>query len=138
MRLIFAILLCLAPLAALAADDVPSAGAAAQEVIASQIEAMRQDDGATAYSFAAPEVQLKFPSPEIFMSMVKGGYRPVYKPRKYTFSAFEAAPGGLRQLVEITAEDGSEWLAEYSLRLYEDGRLRITGCRLVKREGVGA
>ncbi len=121
-----------------ALDTVPEAGAAAQAVITGQIEALRRDDGATAYAFAAPEVQLKFPTIDIFMSMVKSGYKPVYKPKAYSFAAFESAPGGLRQRVDITAEDGSEWIAEYTLRPDEKGELRITGCRLLKREGVGA
>ncbi len=45
-----------------------------QRIITAQISAFRADDGPTAYSFAAPVVRNIFPTPEIFMSMVKRGY----------------------------------------------------------------
>ena len=47
-----------------------------QRIITAQISAFRADDGPTAYSFAAPVVRNIFPTPEIFMSMVKRGYSP--------------------------------------------------------------
>lgn len=135
-----ALLLCLAlllaPIAAIA-GEAPAAEAA-RGVITAQIEAMKQDDSGKAFSFAAPEIQAKFGDPETFMAMVRGGYGPVYKPRAYQFGQSASEGDTTVQIVEITAADGGEWLAEYRLRLMPDGSVRISGCRLMKREGVGA
>jgi hypothetical protein len=111
---------------------------AAQDVISAQIEAFRKDDGETAYSFASPEIHLLFPSVAIFMNMVKSGYAPVYHPRQYQFGKSRMLGGEIEQDVEITAGDGSDWVAQYSLKRMPDGSFKITGCRLKQREGVGA
>ena len=58
-----------------AAEDVTDADKARfQEIISSQIEAFRADDGSRAYSFAAPSIRSKFQTSEIFMTMVRRGY----------------------------------------------------------------
>ena len=111
---------------------------AARDIITSQIEAFRRDDGTTAFSFAAPEVQLKFPTPEIFMKMVKLGYAPVYRPKSYEFADIIEANGLIQQNVDLTSSDGEYWVAEYILRPMPDGSMKISGCRLVKRQGIGA
>ncbi|TIS70238.1 MAG: DUF4864 domain-containing protein, partial [Mesorhizobium sp.] len=49
---------------------------AAQTVIDSQLKAFLADDGATAYSFAAPNVKRIFPTVDTFMNMVTNGYAP--------------------------------------------------------------
>lgn len=111
---------------------------AAQAIISAQIEAMRADDAPKAYSFAAPDVQLKFPSPDIFMGMVKSGYAPVYRPRSYAFAAGTVADGIITQMVDIAAADGSDWVAEYKLARMSDGSLKIIGCWLNKPAGESA
>lgn len=118
------------------ADD-SAATTAARQVIASQIEAFGRDDGAAAYAHAAPEVQLKFPTPEIFMRMVKLGYAPVYRPRSFDFTETIEGNGTIQQNVDLTAADGEYWVAEYTLRQMPDGSLKISGCRLTKRQGIG-
>ena len=111
----------------------------AQQIIADQLAAMSRDDGAAAYAFASPEVQAKFPTPEVFMGMVRQGYAPVYKPRSYAFAAGEAmGDGTVRQEVELVATDGTAWTAEYFLRAGPDGTLKIIACRLSKKAEVGA
>ncbi|WP_232845864.1 DUF4864 domain-containing protein [Aurantimonas marina] len=55
------------------ADDASDVQAA----ISGQLEAFRSDDGAGAYSYAAPNIKAIFPSPQIFMGMVRSGYDPV-------------------------------------------------------------
>jgi len=79
-----------------------------------------------------------FPSPDAFMAMVKGGYAPVYHPQQFQFSGFHADGDRLVQSVDITASDGTGWIAEYTLVRSADGSLRIEGCKLSKRPGVGA
>jgi hypothetical protein len=65
-----------------AADDV----AAAQGVILSQVEAFGRDDAAAAYSHAAPAIQEIFPQADIFMSMVRNSYAPVYRHKSLTLA----------------------------------------------------
>ena len=110
----------------------------AQGIIAGQIEAFRQDDGAKAYGFASPNIQAMFPSIDAFMAMVKGGYAPVYHPQHFQFGAQSALGDRIVQSVDITAADGTAWTAEYTLARQSDGSLKIEGCRLLKLPGVGA
>ncbi|MEZ5925024.1 MAG: DUF4864 domain-containing protein [Hyphomicrobiaceae bacterium] len=136
-RLILMTLLALTPIPAVSASEADLT--AARQVIADQLAAFARDDGAAAYAFAAPEIQAKFPSPEIFMAMVRQGYSPVYRQHSYGFAESEVeADGIIRQTVDIIAADGTAWTAEYRLRPGPDGRLRIIACRLVKAPGVGA
>jgi hypothetical protein len=116
----------------------PAASEAAVAVITRQIEAFKADDGALAYSLAAPEVQMKFPSVEIFMGMVRQGYPQVYRPQSYAFAPAEEIGGNILQKVDIVTADGEAWVAEYSLRADADGVMRITGCRILKAPGIGA
>jgi hypothetical protein len=107
---------------------------AVQAVIEQQIQAFLRDDGETAYSFAAPSIQQMFPTADIFMEMVRGGYQPVYRPRSHVFGELKASGGGLEQVVEIVDADGEYWTAHYTLELI-DGAWRITGCYLEKAPG---
>jgi hypothetical protein len=135
-RILFALAaLCLPATLTKAADP---AATEAQGIIAAQIDAFQHDDGAKAYSFASPDIHLMFPNPDIFMSMVRGGYAPVYHPQQFQFGSFTAGGDMLKQIVEITAADGTAWTAEYTLTRLADGSLKISGCRLTKRPGVGA
>ena len=111
---------------------------AIQRTIQSQLEAFKADDGAAAYSHAAPNVKAIFPTSDAFMEMVKRAYQPVYRPRSYTFGKLEERSGTMVQAVEILGPDGDYWTAVYSLARQEDGSWKITGCSLVKSEGGAA
>ncbi len=139
---LFRTFLCFA-LLAFAVPTVPACAADAsaaevQTIITGQIEAFRHDDGAKAYSFASRDIQMMFPNPDMFMNMVRSGYAAVYHPQQFQFGPFSTNGDRLQQIVEITAADGTAWTAEYSLSRAPDGTLKITGCRLSKRPGVGA
>lgn len=121
----------------LAAALAPGAPARADEagirsVIQGQIDAFLADDGARAYSFASPEIQRIFPSEERFMAMVRQGYRPVYRPRDYSFGALRETPRGPLQEVTIVDETGVTWRALYALEQQPDGTWRISGCTLTR------
>ena len=111
-----------------AADDV----AAAQSVIRSQEQAFSRDDGAAAYSHAAPAIQGIFPDPETFMAMVRSSYAPVYRHKSFEFGEAKAADGKIAQRVHIIDADGVAWEALYTLEQQPDGSLKITGCVLLK------
>ena len=55
--------------------------AAMQSTIEQQLQAFLRDDGATAYSFAAPNIKTMYPTVDVFMAMVRQGYPQVYRPR---------------------------------------------------------
>ncbi|MER9128254.1 DUF4864 domain-containing protein [Mesorhizobium sp. M0768] len=104
---------------------------AAQTVIDGQLRAFIANDGAIAYSFAAPNVKRIFPTVDTFMNMVTNGYPPVRKPRTYSFGkAEETAPGSIVQQVLIVGPDGKDYEAVYMLQQQPDGTFRITGCSL--------
>jgi len=113
---------------ACAADDV----AAAQTVIRSQVEAFSRDDAATAYSFAAPAIQEVFPQADIFMSMVRGSYAPVYRHKSFEFGEARVSDGKIAQRVHIVDADGVPWEALYTLEQQSDGSVKISGCVLLK------
>ena len=113
---------------AAAADDV----ATAQSVIRSQAEALGRDDAATAYSYAAPAIQQIFPQADIFMSMVRGSYAPVYRHKSFEFGEARVSDGTIAQRVHIIDADGIPWEALYTLELEPDGSVKISGCVLLK------
>lgn len=109
-----------------AGDDV----AAAQGIIRSQEQAFAHDDAAAAYSYAAPAIHAMFPDADIFLSMVRRGYAPVYRHKSFEFGEGRAADGKIAQTVRIIDADGNPWDALYTLEQQPDGSLKITGCVL--------
>jgi hypothetical protein len=104
---------------------------AAQTVIDGQLKAFIANDGATAYSFAAPNVKRIFPTVDTFMDMVTNGYPPVRKPQTYSFGKVqEMSPTSIIQQVLILGPDGKDYEAVYTLEQQPDGTFRITGCSL--------
>lgn len=104
---------------------------AAQSVIDTQIKAFLADDGALAYSFAAPNIKRIFPTADVFMDMVTNGYAPVRRPKSYAFGkSQETGPTSIIQQVMIVGPDGKDYEAVYTLELQADGSYRITGCSL--------
>ncbi len=136
-RLLFAFLFVTTlsgPAAAQGASDDLSA---IQDTIAGQIAAFRAGDSGRAYSFAAPTIKRIFPSPGVFMQMVKKGYEPVFRPRSYAFIEQQViGADDAMQFVDVVGPDGAAWIAVYSLRRQPDGTWKITGCQL--KPGVGA
>ncbi len=130
MRALFLLAALLISLAApaRAADDV----AAAQGVIRSQVEAFSRDDAAAAYSHAAPAIQEIFPQADIFMSMVRNSYAPVYRHKSFDFGEARVADSTIVQRVHIVDAEGIPWEALYTLELQPDGSVKITGCVLLK------
>jgi Domain of unknown function (DUF4864) len=118
-----------------AAAQNDAARTAVQSVIDRQLQAFLKDDGDTAYSFAAPNIKMMYPSVDSFMAMVRQGYPQVYRPRSYEFGELKEAPGYLEQSVEIVDADGTFWTAVYTLRQDADGSWKITGCYIVKKPG---
>lgn len=105
---------------------------AAQGVIRAQEQAFGRDDAAGAYSYAAPAIREIFPAPDIFMSMVRNGYPPVYRHKSFEFGESKSEGSTIAQRVHIVDANGEAWEALYTLELQPDGSYKITGCSLLK------
>ena len=142
-RLILAALGILAFLGAhlpLSAQGVSAAEATEfQRIISSQLNAFNADDGASAYAFAAPNIQRMFPSPEMFLSMVKKGYAPVYRRQSHAFGKIgNEMAGQPTQHVTIIDANGKVWTALYAMERQPDGSWKISGCSLVEAPAADA
>ncbi len=121
------------------AQDNPSANEAYKAIITHQLKAISQDDAATAYSEAAPNVQKIFPSPDIFMSMVRGGYPAVYRNKQFSFGEAGIDPSGRPfQKVEILGMDGVRYEGIYFMERQPDGSWKISGVVMAQVEGSDA
>jgi Domain of unknown function (DUF4864) len=122
------------------AEDVPSADVAEfQRIISAQISAFNADNGATAYGFAAPLIQKLYPTPDVFIGMVKKGYQPVYRQKSFSFGTAELlGPGIPMQRVTIVDANGKVWEAIYTFERQPDGTWRISGCTLLEAPGESA
>lgn len=142
-RLLTALFSLIALLAAglpLFAQSVSEADAAEfQRIITGQFNAFNVDDGAAAYGFASPSIQRIFPTPEIFMSMVRQSYAPVYRRQSYAFGRIGDEMGGQpTQHVTIIDANGKAWTAFYAMERQPDGSWKIKGCLLVEAPGADA
>ena len=140
LRPIFAIVLWGFMSVASLADSISATDKAEfQRIITAQITAFRADDGPAAYDFAAPVVRNIFPTPEIFMAMVKQGYPQVYRPQSFNFTEALIDPMGRpSQKMIVVGPDGKSYIALYSMEKQPDGTWRISGCTLLEIPGLDA
>ena len=111
--------------------DLPAADRQAiREIIQSQVDAFRRDDGNAAFGYATPEIQGMFGTSEIFMDMVRQGYQPVYRPRVFDFREIVTLHGQVTQKVHVVGPDGRPVTAFYPMVQLPDGTWRINGCFL--------
>lgn len=115
---------------ATAAEPAAADAAAVRAVIEAQLRAFQADDGAAAFSFAAPAIQAMFGDPATFMAMVRDGYRPVYRPREVEFRDLTTSGANLVQRVLFVGPDGVPVIARYTMQRQPDGSWRIGGCAL--------
>lgn len=138
MRRLTAALFGLALMAGPALSDETTDASGVRAVIDAQIQAFRADDGVAAYGFAAPRLREIFPNADVFMSMVRNGYQPVYRPKSVTWGRLKEIPGGYAQEVFVVGPDGEAYVALYALERQPDGSWRIAGCQILKSGGQSA
>lgn len=132
---LFAVL-CLAGAPAVQAGVLGAAEARqVRAVVEAQLAAFGADDAERAYSFAAPNVRRQFPTPALFLAMVRGGYPVVYRPASVSFLKPERHDGDVIQSVQMTDARGDLWLAVYRLQRQPDKSWRISGCDIERNEG---
>ena len=116
--------------AAQAQDISPADRAAIRDVIQSQVEAFRRDDGDAAFGYASPAIRRLFGTSDVFMDMVRQGYRAVYRPRVFDFGEIVTLHGQTTQKVHVIGADGRPVTAYYPMTQLPDGSWRIDGCYL--------
>lgn len=119
-----------------AADNLPSEPAI-EGTIQSQIDAFRADDFEGAFTFASPNIQTLFRSPDNFGSMVKNGYPMVWRPDELRFLELREIAGNLWQKVLIRDAAGTVHILDYQMIETADG-WRINGVQLLRTPDVGA
>ena len=110
---------------------------AIHEIISMQIQAFRENKPEIAYSFASDFIKSKFPSPTIFMAMVKGSYPMIWSPQKYKFVEQRSHASNVIQRVVFTDIDDSLYFFYY-LMLKADTVWTIHGVYMVQSGGIGA
>ena len=115
----------------------PADQAAIQAVVAAQLDAFRRDDETAAFGYASPMIQGMFETPTRFMDMVRGPYRPIYRPRLVEFGEIIEVEGRPVQKVEIIGPDGTAVLALYTMIRRPEG-WRIDGVALTASEKFAA
>jgi hypothetical protein len=101
-------------------------------VIERQLEAFRRDDAVTAFTFASPEIQAKYGTPDNFMTAVKAFYDPVYRPQRTGgYTSLYVMDGQLTQPVLLVGPEGDFVVALYAMQRQRDGDWKILGCSLI-------
>lgn len=111
---------------------------AIRTVIERQLAAFQRDDGVEAFSYASPTIQRKFQSSELFMAMVRGGYRAVYRPRQVEFGELRVVDGVPTQEVHFIGPDGRAVTAIYQMQQQSDGSWKINGVYMVETPEAAA
>ena len=119
--------------AAPAQDESAATGSPeARALIERQLDAFAHDDAAGAYAEAAPSIKAIFPDADVFMSMVRRGYAPVYRHRSVEFGPARREAETIEQEATFVDPQGQAWTALYELSRQPDGTWLISGCRLIK------
>ena len=120
--------------AAVFADEGGTVMEAVRYTISAQIDAFKQNDVKKAYTFAAPNIQAQFPSPDIFGLMVRNGYPIIWKPKSYKFTTFKDLGNRCIQRVLFQSYNGS--LESYDYILEKNGSVwKIAGVLTIKSAG---
>ncbi|WP_170436180.1 DUF4864 domain-containing protein [Ruegeria arenilitoris] len=98
--------------------------------IAAQIEAFKADDFATAFTFASPNIQTMFRTPENFGAMVRNGYPMVWRPAEIRFLELRQISGFWWQKVMVVDANGRVHILDYQMVQLENG-WKINGVQLL-------
>ena len=117
-----------------AADGAPRVSEgdwkAIRGVVATQLKALQADDGEAAFAQASPAIRKQFGTADVFLSMVKSAYYPLYRPRSTEFLAHAVIDGQVIQPLQVVAEDGTVVVALFTMVKGTDKRWKINGCKI--------
>ena len=106
-----------------------------RNIILGQLDAFREDDAIKAFSFAAPQIQKIFKTPEIFLSMVRKSYRSVYRPQSFEFRGTQRIDGNIVQPLAVIGPTGVSETALYIMEEQPDGTWKIGACIMAQDPG---
>ncbi|MBT8415572.1 MAG: DUF4864 domain-containing protein [Boseongicola sp.] len=136
-QLVFAISFWIGWSGSLYGAEVLPSEPAIEGTIQSQIEAFQADDFDGAFTYASPNIQTLFRSPDNFGSMVKNGYPMVWRPDELRFLELREIAGNLWQKVLIRDGAGTVHILDYQMIQTPEG-WRINGVQLLRAPDVGA
>lgn len=120
-----------------AIDDITTADAIAiHEVVQTQLEALSNDDAASAFEQATPEKRMLIGSPDNFLRLIKEEYNPIYRYQRVIYSQPEVVNGDAIQIVRVTDGYSRVWLAIFWMQQGEDSSWKIDGCQLLETTSV--
>jgi hypothetical protein len=102
-----------------------------EATIGAQLEAFKADDFDEAFTYAAPNIQGIFQTPDRFGQMVRNGYPMVWRPGAVRYLDLREIAGALWQRVEITDAQGNLHWVDYQMRRI-DGDWRIAGVQVLR------
>lgn len=108
-----------------------------QATIFAQIEAFEADDFARAFTFASPNIQALFGSPEAFGKMVREGYPMVWRPADVAMLDLRFIGGAYWQRVRVTDAKGRSFWLDYQMIERPEG-WRINAVQMQQAPDVGA
>lgn len=121
----------------LAALGVAAQQAEIEGTISSQIEAFKADDFEQAFTYATPDLQRLFQSPQNFQRMVTQGYPMVWRPAEVTYLEIEERGSILFQKVQIVDAKGRQHLLLYRMVQTDQG-WRIGGVQILQASDFSA
>ncbi len=131
MRFLFACLMVLGLWAPATAQEAPI-----EDTIRSQIDAFLADDFVTAFTFASPNIQGIFGTPENFGQMVRQGYPMVHRPSGVQMGELRDVAGALWQRVFVTDAAGRGHVLDYQMVETADG-WKINAVEVLRADGIG-
>ncbi len=134
MRFLLTLVLALGLVVSARAAPEPDISKDIRSIISAQIEAFKREDGAAAFSFASPDIQMKFRDPKAFLSMVVTAYPQVYRPQSVEFRELIRVNNVIIQKVLLRGPQGKLMLALYEM-IRIDERWWINGCALTDPPG---
>ena len=121
----------------LQAEDAATNTTPWQDAITSQIQAFRDHDAPTAFSYAGIGFQATFPNAEtFFVAILQSGYGPIMESRSHSFGKFRLlGEMGVVQQVRFVGSDQLLYEAVYQLTEESNG-WRVQAVHLMQPKGV--
>lgn len=106
-----------------------------RSVIEAQTAAISAGDAHAAFGYATPNIQSRFGSSAMFMTMVENGYAALIKPRAFMVEEVMTEGDKAAARAHVVAADGRVYKAVYPLKRLPNGDWRIDGCYMERADG---
>ena len=105
-----------------------------EATIEAQIKAFKADDFVQAFTYASPNIQGMFRTPDNFGNMVRQGYPMVWRPAEVRYLDLREIAGAQWQKVMITDAKGAVHILDYQMSELENG-WKINGVQVIEQGG---